>query len=114
MREVLKIKKGQRLSEADMKRLAYQIGKPVYKFFLKTVSNEISPHELKGIDINDLVNLFLLIITNIDANLVTFIKDYYRNKTGVPIDMPRLISSYITNLNETLLQKEVGELQKIL
>lgn len=92
-----------KLSDKEFNNIIYKIAKPVFKNILKRMNREfIEKEEYKNIDMNELMNVIVGLITNLNTNIVFWAKEFYKMKTNNEINTNKLVVAIIKILNEQL------------
>lgn len=104
--------KDERFTNKQIVDIAYNVGKPVFKYFNKKMERELSKLSIKPIHASDFINVIIITLCNITSNKFTHINEFFKNKKGYLIDNKKLINSFMENLMAMLHEEENKELKE--
>ena len=89
------------LTDEEVRHIINRVAAPTFKFFMKRVNNEIIKQH-KDMQLNLFINIFIVTMTNIDANALRWIENFFKMQSGQPLDFEALRTSFFHRLNEQL------------
>lgn len=99
-----------KLTEDQIKNLAFKIAKPIYKYINKTIVRELSKFpNIKQVDINDYINIVIVALCTIDKNMLEHLRRFYLDRTKHEIDFIKLVTNYIYNINTIITEDHVNK-----
>lgn len=106
-------KKVAEISDDEMTDLVLRVAKPSFKFLMRKLDKELyyltSKHEIKMIDF---VNLILCSLSNIDSNILLWLRNCYKKRMNKEMDLSVLMHAYMTNLMSIMNEDEVIRLKQ--
>lgn len=107
------MEKQNRLTDEELKTVAFEIGKPIFKFIKKTIISEFDKTvNKKGMKVDDFINIILLAMTSIDCCIFEILKKIYKGTKNQEINMLKVMESYLVSLKSALTDAEWVELEK--
>lgn len=89
------------LTDEEIKFIIDKVARPTFKYFMKRMNNEVIKKH-GNMQLNLFMNLFIVTMTNIDANALRWLENFFKIQSGQPLDFEALRTSFYHRLNEQL------------
>lgn len=100
-----------KLSDDEVKLLAAKIMRPTLKYLIKTIHKEVL-RKGENINDNDFIYIIVLAMTSIDANVLVWLRNTYKQQTKQDIDFNKLMTTYMEHLMQIMTDDERKRLKE--
>lgn len=91
------------LSEKEIKELVILVAAPVFKYMLKRINKYILSDSTKtDISYNSLINIIIIALASMNANILNWIEEFYYANTGEKLHADKLRFSLMKNINDQM------------
>lgn len=92
-----------KLSENDIKEMGRRIMQPVLKSITKAIHKEMARRpENALISVNDFVYIIIFAMTSVDANVLVWLRDLYKQKCNMELNFDTLMGTYIAHVEQIM------------